>query len=393
VLAFTFPGQGSQRPGMGRPFVDHPSFEIVDEASRASGRDVARLLLDAGADELTETRNAQLATFTLSLVVLDAIERVGLEPVVCAGHSLGEYTALVASGSLSFDDGVRLVAERGEAMQAAADARRGTMAALIGLDAAALEPALAAADGEAWLANDNAPGQVVVAGTPEGVAAAIEAARSLGARKALPLPVGGAFHSPLMAPARDRLAKALSGVVFRPLETPVVANVDAQVHKDPDEWPELLCRQLCAPVRWRETLQTISALAGDRLMLVEAGPGTVLTGLARRVLPAAAVHSVASPDDLDALVEAVAGTGPRPADHHGEHLYASERLVVSPATGVFEPSPGLGPAAELDVGALVGKVGDAEVRSAFSGVVMGVLAVAGERVTEGQPVAWLRTAS
>src|SRR5579884_3813009 len=134
MLIFIFPGQGSQRPGMGSAWVDHPSWELVNDASEAAGRDVARLLLEAEKEELTQTRNAQLATFTLSLVILDAVERLGLEPAMCAGHSLGEYSALVASGAISFEDGVRLVSERGEAMQAASEENPGTMAAVLGLD-------------------------------------------------------------------------------------------------------------------------------------------------------------------------------------------------------------------------------------------------------------------
>ncbi|MSO39206.1 MAG: ACP S-malonyltransferase, partial [Ilumatobacteraceae bacterium] len=134
MLAFTFPGQGSQRPGMGRPWADHESWDLVDEASQVSGRDVARLLLDADADELKDTRNAQLTTFVSSLMVLDAVERLGFDPSFCAGHSLGEYTALTATGALSFDDGVRLVCERADAMHDAGQANPGTMAAILGLD-------------------------------------------------------------------------------------------------------------------------------------------------------------------------------------------------------------------------------------------------------------------
>ncbi|MHB8329740.1 MAG: ACP S-malonyltransferase, partial [Acidimicrobiales bacterium] len=163
--AFTFPGQGSQRPGMGRPWIDHPSWEVVDEATTLAGRDLGRLLLHADQAELTLTANAQLATFVLSLVVLDAIERVGIEPTQCAGHSLGEYSALVASGALAFEDGVRLVLERGAAMHHAAEERPGLMAAVLGADDDAVEAACERAEGEVWVANYNAPGQVVIAGS------------------------------------------------------------------------------------------------------------------------------------------------------------------------------------------------------------------------------------
>src|SRR5256714_4151801 len=203
MLAFTFPGQGSQKPGMGAPWVDHESWELVAEASAIAGRDIARLLLEADAEELRQTRNAQLTTFVLSLVVLDAVERVGVSPGAAAGHSLGEYTALTATGALSFDDGVRTVVARGDAMQAAAEDNPGTMAAVLGLDDEDCDVACRRADGDVWVANFNAPGQVVIAGSADGVARASTAAKELGAQKGMPLPVGGAVHPPFMAPARD----------------------------------------------------------------------------------------------------------------------------------------------------------------------------------------------
>jgi len=398
LLIFTFPGQGSQRPGMGRDWVDHPSWELVADASEAAGRDVGQLLLDADKDELTHTRNSQLATFTLSLVVLDAIERLGLVPLACAGHSLGEYSALVASGAVAFEDGVRLVTERGEAMQAAAEENPGTMAAILGLDDDGVEAACQRAEAEAWVANYNAPGQVVIAGSHEAVESAGALAKELGARRVMPLQVGGAFHTPFMAPARAHLRKALSEVTFHPLEVPVTANVDARVHPEETEWAGLLSAQLCSPVRWRQTIDALaaSATAGGNpkavASFVEIGPGGVLTALAKRIAPDARAVSVATPDDLDSLVESLAADSPLQAyhaAHQGEHLYVSERVVVSPMTGVFEPALSGGGAA-IVVGDLVGTVNDTEVRSPFAGEVMGLLAVSGERVTEGQPVAWLR---
>ena len=162
--AFVFPGQGSQRPGMGRPWTDHPSWEVVADASETAGRDIGRLLLDAPLDELTETRNAQLATFTFSLLVIDAIERLGIEPTGVAGHSVGEYSALAASGAIGFEDGVRVVAERGEAMQAAADAQPGVMSVIRGCDADTVDIACRLADGEVWVANFNSAEETVIAG-------------------------------------------------------------------------------------------------------------------------------------------------------------------------------------------------------------------------------------
>ncbi|HEY6625048.1 MAG TPA: ACP S-malonyltransferase [Acidimicrobiales bacterium] len=413
MLAFTFPGQGSQRSGMGRAWVDHPSWEVTAEASETAGRDLTALLLEAPMEELTQTGNAQLATFVMSLVVLDAVERLGLSPAACAGHSLGEYTALVASGSLSFADGTRLVMERGDAMQFAADEQPGTMAAMLGISDDDAEAACQRAEDDVWVANYNAPGQVVIAGTVQGVAAATKRAKELGARKVLPIPVSGAFHTALMLPARSRLRKALANVEFHSPEVPVVANVDARVHTDPAEWPGLLSAQLCSPVRWRQTLETLAGRGASAV--IELGPGGVLTGLIRRTVPDLRAVTITVPEDLDKLMDAVAGHevwNARSPAHQGEHLYTSERVIVSPAAGVFEPdaalaalettalaaataAPGSGEGAEpgslLAVGDRVGTVaGTTDVRTPFEGILVRWLAVRGERVVEGQPVVWIR---
>ena len=414
MLAFTFPGQGSQRSGMGHAWTDHPSWEVASEASEIAGRDLTSLLLEAPMEELTRTANAQLATFVMSLVVLDAVERLGLFPAACAGHSLGEYTALVASGALSLSDGTSLVIDRGEAMQAAADERPGTMAALIGITDADAEVACQRAEDEVWVANYNAPGQVVVAGTAQGIASVTDRAKELGARKVLPIPVSGAFHTQLMLPARARLRETLEAVDFHSPEVPVVANVDARVHTDPGEWPGLLSAQLCSPVRWRQSQEALSGRGAT--IVAELGPGGVLTGMVRRTIPDVRGVAVAVPADLDKLMDTVAGTeewtasGP---DQQGEHLFTSERVIVSPAPGVFEPdvalaalestalaeanaAPGSGqgvePGSLLAVGDRVGTVGLTDVRTPFAGILVRWLAVRGERVAEGQPVAWIRTA-
>ncbi len=391
MIVFMYPGQGSQQPGMGEAWVDHPSWELVTEACEVTDRDVARLLLSAGADELTQTRNSQLATFVMSMVALDAVTRLGTEAAGHAGHSLGEYSALTASGVLDFGDAVALVAERGDAMQAAADEREGTMAAVLGLDDDDVQIACSRAPGEVWLANHNAPGQAVIAGTPEAIDAAATFARELGAKRVMPLQVGGAFHTPFMAPARDRLTKAIDRTEFRdPLDT-VIANVDAAPHGRGADWPDLLKAQLTSPVRWRQTLTTLSD-AGFTTF-VELGPGEVLGRLVKRTVKGSRPLSVTAPDDLDSLLEALAASTARPsAAMEGEHLFATERLVVSPAAGIFESSEGVGAGATVGVGQLVGRVGDHEVRSPFAGELMGVLAVDGERVTASQPIAWLRTA-
>ena len=404
MLVFTFPGQGSQRSGMGAPWVDHPSFEVVAEASQAAGRDLSTLVLDAPMEELTATANAQLATFVQSLVVLDAVERLGLSPGACAGHSLGEYTALVASGAMSFEDGVQLVVARGDAMGRAGEDAPGTMAALLGITDDDAEAACQRAEGDVWVANYNAPGQVVIAGTTEAVKRASELAKDLGARRVLPIPVSGAFHTPLMAAARSALRKALGDTVFRSPEVPVIANVDARIHSDPSEWPGLLSAQLCSPVRWRQSLEMLASLGGTTF--VEIGPGGVLSGLARRSVADVETVSVSEPDDLDRLMDLVAKPE-RAETHVGEHLYMSERVVVSPGGGIFFPeqtlsAPGAGllpgtiaagqATSGISVGDRVGRVGTIEVRTPFGGEVVRWLATAGERVQEGQPLLWLRVA-
>ena len=389
MLAFTFPGQGSQHPGMGRAWVDHPSWCLVAIASEAAGRDVAAQLLDAEADELRRTENAQLSTYVLSLVVHDAVRALGVRGQIVAGHSLGEYSALTAVGAVSLTDGVRLVAERAAAMQAAADARPGTMAAVLGADDDLVAEACARAAGDVWVANTNGAGQVVISGDADAIAQATAIAKALGARKVLPLPVGGAFHTPFMTPAAGRLRAALAATAFANAEVPVIANVDALPHQHADQWADLLGAQLTAPVRWRQTLERM--VTEGVSAFVELGPGSVLTGMTKRVAPGATTKAAAAPGDLDTIVEVAAGAGS--LDHHdGEHLFAAERLVVSPAAGVFVPAADVAEGQHIERGRVVGHVAGHAVRSPFRGTVKGLLAVAGERLTRSQPVAWLRTA-
>lgn len=394
--AFVFPGQGSQRPAMGRAWVNHPSWEIVEDASEAAGRDLARLLLDAGPEELTETRNAQLVTFTLGLVILDAVERLGIEPTACAGHSVGEYTALVAAGALGFEDGVKVVAERGEAMQSAADAKPGQMMTVDGLDDDEVDVACRRADGDVWLANYNGPRETVIAGAPPAIDRAVGLVRRWGAHSVRPVAVGGAFHTPFMAAARDRLRKSLAATTFREPEVPVVANVDALPHATAQEWDQLLSAQLCNPVRWRQSVLRLSRLEDAREtehLFVELGPGGVLSGMIRRILPQVSTLAVSTPDDLDALVDSLAGNSSLhtfATTHHGGRLYVSERVVISPGPGTFNPTTEAVPDAPVEVGTLLGSVSGAEVRSPFRGQLMGMLAHPGERVQTGQPIAWLR---
>ncbi len=285
---------------MGAPWTGHPAWAVVDRLSEATGRDVGALLTAADAETLRATRNAQLAAFALSLVTLYAARSSGLEyvPVAAvAGHSLGEYTALVASDAIPAEAAARLVAARGEAMQGAADAAPGTMAAVLGLDADQVRLACEGVEG-AWPANDNAPGQVVIAGTPEGVERASEAAKARGAKRVMGLAVGGAFHSPLMSSAQTRLDAALSAAHFHDAAVDVVANVDAAAHRV--GFTGLLSRQLVSPVRWRESLETLSRSGITHFL--ELGPGAELSGMVKRTVDGAARANVATPGDLDQLM-------------------------------------------------------------------------------------------
>ncbi len=379
---------------MGRAWVGHASWSIVDEASDILGADLSHLLLEADADELVATASAQVATYLTSLVALDALRRAAIVPSACAGHSLGEYTALTAAGSLSLAEGLRLVQARGEAMQRAADARPGTMAAVLGLDDALAEQACRQTGGDVWVANFNAPGQVVISGAPDSVAAAGDAARGLGARRVLPIPVGGAFHTPLMAPAEQDLDAALQAASLGAPQVPVVANVDAAPHHQAGEWSELLHAQLCSPVRWR---RCVERLADDGVTtVVEVGPGGVLCGLVRRTRPDLGTVSVSTPEEIDRLAAAApTAPNPPPARPEGEHLHMAERLVVSPAAGVFSPSERWREnlaGSRVEVGEVLGTVGTEEIRSRFAGVIMGIIAHEGEQVLPSQPIAWLRTA-
>ena len=375
---------------MGRPWTEHESWDLVEEASDVSGRDVGRLLLDADADELKDTRNAQLTTFVSSLMVLDAVERLGVEPSFCAGHSLGEYTALTATGALGFDDGVRLVVERAEAMHEAGQNNPGTMSAILGLDDELVEVACRRADSDVWVANFNAPGQIVIAGSAAGVARAVEIAKELGAKKAMALPVSGAFHTPFMTPARERLREAIAAAQPRDTEVPIVSNVDAIAHDHGDEWASLLSAQLSSPVRWKQCLLTLADLGVTGF--AELGPGGVLTGMVKRTIEGSRTISVATPDELDKFIEWVNNAAPTGLQQHeGEHLFAVERLVVSPASGVFVPLASVQPGHRISIGQTLGMIGDTPVVSVFEGVLQAFIAVEGERVTLRQPIAWLRT--
>ena len=287
------------RQERGAPWVDHQAWDVVGQAEAVLDRPVARLLLEADGAELAATGASQLAVLLTSLVVWEALApRLDEAPVAFAGHSLGQITALMAAGVVDRGDGFRLAARRADLSQASADARPGGMAALVGAE---LEVAARVCDGDdVWIANDNAPGQVVIAGTPEGLAAAAERARQLGVRRVLALDVGHAFHTPLLADAAAGLRPLLEGLAFRETTTPIVANTDALGHTDPHCWPDQLTRHLVEPVRWRESQRTLAASGATTF--IEVGPGRVLAGLAKRTVPDVTVLNVATPDDLSNLL-------------------------------------------------------------------------------------------
>jgi [acyl-carrier-protein] S-malonyltransferase len=296
AVAALFPGQGTQIPRMGEPWRATPAWEVVERAESALGQPLAYLLLDASAEDLSRTRDAQLAVLLASLMAWEAVRDRIEAPVAFAGHSLGQITALIASGALSLEDGVRLAVARADATQAAADATPGRMAALIGADFDTAEKACT--DAEAWVANDNAPGQVVIGGTAEGVEAASARAGDLGVRRVIALNVGAAFHTPMMQAAADALAPVLAATAFQAPVAPVVCNTDAQPHAGPGGWPDRLREHLISPVRWRSTVETLVGMGSDTF--VEVGPGKVLAGLAKRTVGAAVtLRSVTVPTDAE----------------------------------------------------------------------------------------------
>jgi len=287
-LAVLLPGQGSIAPAAGRPWVRHRAWTVVERVEAVAGRPIAPLLLDEGDDvtaALRTTDAAQLATLTLSLVAWEAVRpRIEGEVVAVAGHSLGQITALLVAGAVDFDAGVRLATARADACRAADDARPGRLAALLGASPEQAAEACRAAPGECWVANDNAPGQVVIGGTPEGLTAAVEAARALGVRKAMPLGVGGAFHTPLLAPAADALAPVLAATPFADARVPVVDNTEAKPRMAPGDWPALLARHLVEPVRWLDVQRAMVDELGVT-QVVELAPAGTLTAMAKRTIP------------------------------------------------------------------------------------------------------------
>jgi len=310
-IAFLFPGQGSQSVGMGKHFADaSPAAAAVwRKADEAVGFSLSRLCFEGPADELALTASTQPAILTASVAAAAVLSERGISPDLCAGHSLGEYSALVVAGALGFADAVRLVRKRGEFMQDAVPVGAGAMAALMGLDVEAAEKACAeAAQGEVVnVANINSPGQIVIAGHKGAVERAVKVAAGLGGKKSVLLPVSAPFHSALMKPAADRLAAELERVAVRAPRVPVVRNVDAGLTTTADDVKSFLIRQVASPVRWTDCL---TALASEGATVwLEVGPGRVLSGLLKRTIDGARGYAVEDPDSLDAAAAAL-GAGP-----------------------------------------------------------------------------------
>jgi [acyl-carrier-protein] S-malonyltransferase len=312
ATAFTFPGQGSQAVGMGKALADaYPEARAVfDEVDDALGEKLSAMIWNGPAESLTLTENAQPALMAVSLAATQVLRARGASLVRCAayvaGHSLGEYSALAAAGSLSVSDAARLLRIRGRAMQAAVPVGVGAMAALIGLDLDAVNAIAAeAAGGEVCsAANDNGGGQVVVSGDKAAVERAVEIAKAKGARRAVLLPVSAPFHCALMAPAAEVMRQALADVALRAPVVPIVANVTAGPTSDPEEIRGNLVRQVTAMVRWRESITWLAGAGVDRF--VEVGAGRVLSGLAKRIADAPQSVTVGTPEEIEAAAELLA---------------------------------------------------------------------------------------
>lgn len=303
MIACLFPGQGSQAVGMGQALAERfpVCAETFAEADAALGESLSGLIFNGPADRLTLTENAQPAILTMSVAVWRLVEQRGLKPAFVAGHSLGEYSAHVAAGTLAFADAVRLVRHRGRYMQEAVPVGQGAMAAILGLDEAGVTQAcVEAADGEVVSpANLNAPGQIVIAGTAAAVARAGERAKALGAKRAIPLNVSAPFHCALMMPAQERLAPELRAATSMDPRMPVVANVDGEPKRTAADSIEALIRQVSSPVRWE---RVIGRLASEGVTAyVEVGPGKVLSGLVKKIVRDATILNVEGPDDLSTV--------------------------------------------------------------------------------------------
>lgn len=292
--AFVFPGQGSQVPGMGKSHFDNSAFaqKLFEQANEILGFRISDIMFEGSEEDLKQTRVTQPAVFLHSVIAFKSIG--GAQPQMVAGHSLGEFSALVANGTLSFEDALQLVSIRAEAMQKACEVQPSTMAAVLALDDAKVEEicaAVSAETGEVVVpANYNCPGQLVISGSVKGIEVACERMKAAGAKRALVLPVGGAFHSPLMAPAREELAKAIEKTRFHNPTCSVYQNVVAKAVNDPEDIQKNLIDQLTGAVRWTQSVQAMVADGATRF--TEAGPGKVLAGLIAKIDKTVSAESV-----------------------------------------------------------------------------------------------------
>jgi len=308
-IAFVFPGQGAQAVGMGRDLYESNARAkaVFDEADAALGFPLSDIVFNGPDEALKQTANTQPALLTTSVAFLEAFKEAGILPAYAAGHSLGEYSALVAAGSLGFADAVRTVRARGEFMEQAVPGGQGAMAAVLGAERGPLADLCASISAEGRpveLANVNCPGQIVVSGSAEGVAAAVERVKEAGAKRAVPLEVSGPFHSSLMKPAAARLAEVLEQVEIKDAQYPVVANVNAAAVQAAGDIRRLLVEQVYSPVLWEDTVRMLIAEGVDTF--VEIGSGTVLAGLIKKTDRGARVIGVNSADSLAAAIQELA---------------------------------------------------------------------------------------
>ena len=282
MKAYVFPGQGAQFVGMGKDLYDNcaEAKEMFEKANEVLGFRITDLMFEGTEEDLRQTKVTQPAIFLHSVILAKSLGEE-FRPEMVAGHSLGEFSALVAAGALSFEEGLKLVSKRAHAMQKACEARPSTMAAVLALPDEKVEALCAEVDDVVAPANYNGPGQVVISGSVEGIDAACEKMLAAGAKRALKLKVGGAFHSPLMQPAQEELAEAIREAEFHTPVCPVYQNVDAKPHTDPEEIKENLIKQLTAPVRWTHDVEAM--IADGATEFVELGPGSVLQGLVKKI--------------------------------------------------------------------------------------------------------------